>query len=53
VYALAAEAVLNVAPARLTLSFLRPGESFTWAWDEASRRRTIELVTEALAASMR
>jgi len=51
VYALAAEQVLGSPPASLTLHFLRTGEDFTFAWNDAARRRVRELVDTALAAA--
>jgi ATP-dependent exoDNAse (exonuclease V) beta subunit len=51
VYALAAERALGEAPVELALHFLRPGVEHVFPWNDAARRRGIELVNAALAAS--
>ncbi len=48
VYALAAERALGVAPVEVTLCFLRPGVEHTFAWNDAARRRAIEMVDAAI-----
>lgn len=49
VYALAAEQALGVAPASVTLHFLRTGDEKAFTWDAAARRRVVELVNDAIA----
>jgi len=49
-YALAVERTLGSSPADLVLSFLRPGREHHFAWDDAARRRVVELVSQSLAA---
>jgi ATP-dependent exoDNAse (exonuclease V) beta subunit len=48
VYALAAERGLGQPPAELALALLRPGVEHVYAWDDAARRRGIELVNQAI-----
>jgi ATP-dependent helicase/nuclease subunit A len=50
VYGLAVETILGRPPAELTLCFLRPGLEYRFAWDDAARRRAVELVAQALPA---
>jgi ATP-dependent helicase/nuclease subunit A len=50
VYALATERILGSAPASLTLHFLRSGAEHPFAWNEAARQRTIDLVNQGVAA---
>jgi ATP-dependent helicase/nuclease subunit A len=49
VYALAAERAFGEPPAELALHFLRPGIEHAFTWNDATRRRAIELVNQALA----
>jgi ATP-dependent helicase/nuclease subunit A len=49
VYAMAAERVLKQPPIELALHFLRPGVERILVWDDAARRRGIELVNDAIA----
>jgi ATP-dependent helicase/nuclease subunit A len=49
VYALAIERILKQPPADLTLCFLRPDLEYHFAWDDAARRRAVELVDRAIA----
>jgi len=44
IYALAVEQVLDEPPASLVLHFLRPGGEHEFPWNDAARRRAIELV---------
>jgi len=48
VYALAVEQILKRSPAEVALCFLRPGLEHRFAWDDAARRRAVELVSAAL-----
>ena len=48
VYALAAETILKTPPAELALCFLQPGLEYRFSWDDAARRRVVELVGEAM-----
>jgi ATP-dependent helicase/nuclease subunit A len=50
-YALASERILGVAPASVTLHFLRTGAEHQFAWNSAARQRAIELVHDAIAAA--
>lgn len=50
-YGLAAERILAVPPASLTLHFLRGGVEHQFAWDEAARNRVVELIDAALDAA--
>jgi ATP-dependent helicase/nuclease subunit A len=49
VYGLAAERALGVAPASMTLHFLRTGAEVPFMLDDAARRRAVELVNLARA----
>jgi ATP-dependent exoDNAse (exonuclease V) beta subunit len=49
VYGLATEQIMGQAPASLKLHFLRTGDEYAFAWDADARRRTIELVNQAIA----
>lgn len=49
VYALAAEHALGQSPVELALHFLRPGVEHILTWDDAARRRGVELVNDAIA----
>jgi ATP-dependent helicase/nuclease subunit A len=51
VYALAAEHALGQPAAELTLHFLRPGVEHAFIWNDAARRRGIELVNDAIASA--
>src|SRR6185437_3323607 len=48
IYGWAAERILNVAPASLTLHFLRSGLEYPFAWNDAARQRAVELVEQAM-----
>ena len=48
VYALAVERILKRPPAEVALCFLRPGLEHRFPWDDAARRRAVELVNAAL-----
>jgi ATP-dependent helicase/nuclease subunit A len=48
VYALAAEQILKRPPVEVALCFLRPGLEHRFLWDDAARRRVVELVNQAL-----
>jgi ATP-dependent helicase/nuclease subunit A len=48
-YALAAETILGRPPVELALSFLRPGLEHHFPWNDAARRRVVELVDRAMA----
>jgi ATP-dependent helicase/nuclease subunit A len=50
-YALAVEQILGRAPEELALCFLRPGQEFFFAWDEAARRRAVELIETAIGGA--
>ncbi len=50
VYALATESILGSAPASLTLHFLRTGEEFVFTWDDAARKRVVQMVDQAITA---
>jgi ATP-dependent exoDNAse (exonuclease V) beta subunit len=50
VYALAAETILKVPPVELALCFLQPGLEHHFPWDDAARRRVVELVNNAIQA---
>ncbi len=52
VYGLAAERILKVPPAGLTLHFLRSGEEFSFAWEDAARERVVRLVDQGIAAAI-
>jgi ATP-dependent helicase/nuclease subunit A len=52
VYGLATERILKVPPASLTLHFLRSGEEFSFAWDDAARERVVRLVDQGIAAAI-
>ena len=47
VYALAAEKILNCPPQELVLHFLRPGRETPFVWNEAARKRLMEMVQGA------
>ncbi len=49
IYALAAERILGVAPASLTLHFLRSGMDYAFDWNDAARLRAAQLVERAMA----
>jgi ATP-dependent helicase/nuclease subunit A len=49
-YGLAVERILHEPPASLVLHFLRPGVEHGFEWNDAARRRAIELVDRGLAA---
>jgi hypothetical protein len=51
VYALAVERILKCPPAELVLCFLAPGVEHRFPWDDAARRRVLELVDQALLKS--
>jgi ATP-dependent helicase/nuclease subunit A len=51
VYAIAAEQALGEPPVELVLHFLRPGAEHAFAWHDAARSKTIQLVNDAIAAS--
>lgn len=48
VYAIAVERALGEAPAELAICFLRPGVEHALAWNDAARRRAVELVNGAI-----
>jgi ATP-dependent exoDNAse (exonuclease V) beta subunit len=48
VYAMAVERALGREPVELVLHFLRPGVEHVVAWDDAARRRGMELVSNAI-----
>jgi ATP-dependent exoDNAse (exonuclease V) beta subunit len=48
VYAMAAERSLGVSPVELTVHFLRPGIEHTFAWNDESRARAVNLVNAAI-----
>ncbi len=52
VYALAVEQILGRAPDELTLFFLRGGAEFSVPWNAAEKRKAIEAVNQALAATV-
>jgi ATP-dependent helicase/nuclease subunit A len=52
VYALAAETILKSPPVELTLCFLRPGLEYRFDWNDAARRRVVELVDQALPSAV-
>lgn len=52
VYGLATEQILGVAPASLTLHFLRSGQEHVFAWNAAARQRAVQLVESGIAASI-
>ena len=49
-YGLAVERITGQAPSALVLHFLRPGLEHQFAWDDASRKRVVELVEQSIAA---
>jgi ATP-dependent helicase/nuclease subunit A len=51
VYALASEQILGAAPKSLTLHFLRNSAEYQFAWNEAARRRVVELVNQGIATA--
>jgi ATP-dependent helicase/nuclease subunit A len=51
VYALAVEQALQVAPSELTLCVLRSGAEHSFAWNAQARKKAIDLVSQAMAAS--
>lgn len=51
-YALAVEQILGCGPAELALCFLRPGQEHVFAWDDAARRRAIELIETAVGVAV-
>jgi ATP-dependent helicase/nuclease subunit A len=52
VYGLAAERILKVAPAELTLHFLRTGDEVSFSWDDSARRSVMDMVNEAIRAAL-
>jgi ATP-dependent helicase/nuclease subunit A len=52
VYAIAAERALDQSPAELVLHFLRPGAEHVFAWNDTVRRQAIEMVNQAIAATI-
>ena len=50
-YGLAAEQALGVAPASLTLCFLRPGVEIPVSYDDDSKRRLVEFVDRAIGVT--
>jgi ATP-dependent helicase/nuclease subunit A len=48
VYAMAAERTLGRPPVELVVHFLRPGVDHMFEWNDAVRRRAIELVNNAI-----
>jgi ATP-dependent helicase/nuclease subunit A len=52
VYGLAAERILRVAPAELTLHFLRTGDEVTFAWNDDARRRVVRMVDDSIRAAL-
>jgi ATP-dependent helicase/nuclease subunit A len=52
VYALAAEHVLKRPPAEIFLHFLRGNIEHQFAWNEAARRRAVEMVSAGLGAAI-
>ncbi len=52
VYALAAERSLHVAPQSVVLHFLRGGYEHPFAWNEAARRRAVELVDAGIQRAL-
>ena len=48
VYALAAEKILGCPPQELVLHFLRPGREKAFVWNEAARKRLMEMVQGVL-----
>jgi ATP-dependent helicase/nuclease subunit A len=48
VYALAVEKIMRSPPRELVLHFLRTGWERPFSWDEAARRRVVELVGDAM-----
>ncbi len=51
VYSIAAERVLGEPPVELAIHFLRPGIEHVFPWNDAARRRAIDLVSQAIAAT--
>lgn len=49
VYALAAERILKRPPAEVVLHFLRPGLEYAFTWNDAARRRAVDLLEQAMA----
>jgi ATP-dependent helicase/nuclease subunit A len=47
-YALAAEKILKQPPSELVLCFLRPGLEYHFDWNDAARRRVVEMVNRCL-----
>jgi ATP-dependent helicase/nuclease subunit A len=52
VYALAAERALGTSPTELVLQLLRPGIEHTIPWNDATRTRAIEMVSDAITTSL-
>ena len=50
VYGLAVEKIFGVAPASLTLHFLRTGQEHVFVWDGTARRRVAELIGGGVAS---
>ncbi|MEX2306351.1 MAG: UvrD-helicase domain-containing protein [Pirellulales bacterium] len=48
VYAIAAERALGQPPTELALHFLRPGAQHIFPWNDATRRRAIEMVNRSI-----
>jgi hypothetical protein len=42
------EQSLGVAPAELSLYFLRPGVEYQFSWDDNARRQAVEMVNAAI-----
>jgi hypothetical protein len=47
---MAAERALGQPPIELALYFLRPGVEHVFAWNDAARRKAMEMVDEAILA---
>jgi ATP-dependent helicase/nuclease subunit A len=48
IYALAAEKILKQPPVELALCFLRPGLEYHFDWNDAARKRVVEMVDRCL-----
>jgi ATP-dependent helicase/nuclease subunit A len=53
VYAMAAEKSLGVSPTELVLQLLRPGVEHVIPWNDAVRKRAVEMVNEAIESALR
>ena len=51
-YGLASEGILGEAPESLVLHFLRTGAEHRFAWNDAARRRAVELVDAGIASAI-